>query len=102
VKGQELASFDDVAGKASPEAQPRVATVQAAMTVAATALRERGEGELRFFQLPDAVASYADGRRSVADIREAAYAEYGYAFPVEALLDLFGVLEQGGIMTIAR
>ncbi|WP_240359348.1 M28 family peptidase [Pyxidicoccus trucidator] len=102
VKGQELASFDEVAGKASPEAQPRVAAVQAAMTAAATALRERGEGELRFFQLPDAIASYADGRRSVADIREAAYAEYGYVFPVEALLDLFGVLEQGGIMTRAR
>ncbi|TQF10386.1 M28 family peptidase [Myxococcus llanfairpwllgwyngyllgogerychwyrndrobwllllantysiliogogogochensis] len=102
VKGQELAAFDDVVTKASPETKPRVAAVQAALNDATTALRERGEGELRFYQLPDAIASYADGRRSVADIRDAAYAEYGYVFPVEALLDLFGLLEQGGIMTSAR
>ena len=79
-----------------------MAAVRAAMTAAENALRERGEGELRFFQLPDAITSYADGRRSVADIRDAAYAEYGYAFPVEALVDLFGLLEKGGIMTRAR
>ncbi|NMO13941.1 M28 family peptidase [Pyxidicoccus fallax] len=102
VKGQELASFDDVAGKASPEDKPRLAAVQAAMDAATTALRERGESELRFFQLPDAVASYANGKRSVADIRDAAYAEYGHAFPVEALMDLFGLLERGGVMTRAR
>lgn len=102
VKGQELASFDELAGRASLKDQPQMATVQAAMTAAGTALRERGESELRFYQLPDAIASYADGRRSVADIRDAAYAEYGYAFPVEALVDLFGLLEQGGIMTRAR
>jgi hypothetical protein len=102
VKGQELASFDELASRVGPENQPRVAAVQAVMTAATTALRERGEDELRFFQLPDAVASYADGRRSVADIREAAYAEYGHAFPEEALLELFGLLEQGGIMTRAR
>jgi hypothetical protein len=102
VKGQELASFDELASRVGPENQARVAAVQAVMTAATTALRERGEDELRFFQLPDAVASYADGRRSVADIREAAHAEYGHAFPEEALLDLFGLLEQGGIMTRAR
>jgi hypothetical protein len=102
VKGQELASFDELVERARPEDQPRVAAVQAAMTAAATALREQGESELRFYQLPDAIASYADGRRSVADIRDAAYAEYGHALPVEALLDLFGLLEQGGIMTRVR
>ncbi|HZI13398.1 MAG TPA: M28 family peptidase [Myxococcus sp.] len=102
VKGQELASFDELVGRASPEDQPRVAAVRAAMTAAATALREQGESELRFYQLPDAIASYADGRRSVADIRDAAYAEYGYAVPVEALLDLFGLLERNGIMARAR
>ncbi|XXF79691.1 M28 family peptidase [Myxococcaceae bacterium GXIMD 01537] len=102
VKGQELASFDEVARRAGPEAQPKVAAVQAALTAATIALRERGEGELRFYQLPDAIASYADGKRSVADIRDAAYAEYGHAFPVEALVDLFGLLEQGGIMTSSR
>jgi hypothetical protein len=102
VKGQELASFDELEGKVGPEDKPRVAAVQAVMTAATSALRERGESELRFYQLPDAIASYADGRRSVADIREAAYAEYGHAFPEEALLDLFGLLEKGGIMTRAR
>ncbi|NBD08255.1 M28 family peptidase [Corallococcus silvisoli] len=102
VKGQELASFDELARKAAPEQQPRVAAVQAAITAAETALRERGEGELRFYQLPDALASYADGKRSVADIRDAAYAEYGHVFPVDALVELFGLLEQGGVMTRIR
>ncbi len=102
VKGQELASFDELAGRAAPENQPRVAAVQDAMAAAAKALREQGESELRFYQLPDALASYANGRRSVADIRDAAYAEYGYAFPVEALLELFALLEQGGVMARAR
>ncbi|CAM3388288.1 M28 family peptidase [Corallococcus sp. ZKHCc1 1396] len=102
VKGQELASFDGVARRAGAEAQPRAAVVKAAMTAAATALRARGEGELRFYQLADALASYADGKRSVADIRDAAHAEYGHVFPVEALVELFGLLEQGGVMTRNR
>ncbi|CAM4432511.1 M28 family peptidase [Corallococcus exiguus] len=102
VKGQELASFDDLERSAPPESKARVETVKAAMTTASTALREQGESELRFYQLADALASYADGKRSVADIRDAAHAEYGYVFPVEALLELFGLLEQSGIMTHGR
>ncbi|MBZ4401433.1 M28 family peptidase [Myxococcus faecalis] len=102
VKGKELASFDELAGKVAPADQPRVDAVRAAFRDAASALREQGEGELRFYQLPDAIASYADGRRSVADIRDAAYAEYGYVFPVEGLVDLFALLQQGGIMTSTR
>ncbi|WP_375746424.1 M28 family peptidase [Corallococcus interemptor] len=102
VKGQELASFDELERRAMPGAQPRVDAVKAAMSAAATALREQGESELRFYQLADALASYADGKRSVADIRDAAHAEYGHVFPVEALLELFGLLEQGGVMTRGR
>ncbi|WP_404370614.1 M28 family peptidase [Corallococcus coralloides] len=102
VKGQELASFDELERRAMPGAQPRVDAVKAAMGAAATALREQGESELRFYQLADALASYADGKRSVADIRDAAHAEYGHVFPVEALLELFGLLEQGGVMTRGR
>ncbi|RKI73622.1 M28 family peptidase [Corallococcus sp. AB049A] len=102
VKGQELASFDDLERRASPESKARVDAVNAAMNAAASALREQGESELRFYQLADAVASYADGKRSVADIRDAAYAEYGYVFPVGALVELFTLLEQGGVMTRGR
>ncbi len=102
VKGQELASFDEVAGKAGAEDPARVAAVKAALDAAIAALRDSGESELRFYQLADAVASYANGQRSVADIRDAAYAEYGYVFPVEALVDLFALLEWGGVMTRAR
>ncbi|NOK32246.1 M28 family peptidase [Corallococcus exercitus] len=102
VKGQELASFDELDLHAVPGAQARMDTVKAAMTAAAAALREQGESELRFYQLADAVASYADGKRSVADIRDAAYAEYGHAFSADALVELFALLEQGGIMTRGR
>ncbi|NOK16520.1 M28 family peptidase [Corallococcus carmarthensis] len=102
VKGQELASFDELERRAAPESKARVDTVKAAMTAAATALREQGESELRFYQLADALASYADGKRSVADIRDAAYAEYGHVFPVDALVELFALLEQGGVMTRGR
>jgi hypothetical protein len=102
VKGQELASFDDLERQVAPESKPRAEAVKATMDTAARDLRERGESELRFYQLADAVASYADGKRSVADIRDAAYAEYGYVFTADALLELFGLLEQGGIMTRVR
>ncbi|RKH68118.1 M28 family peptidase [Corallococcus aberystwythensis] len=102
VKGRELASFDELERGVPSESQARADTVKAAMTAAASALREQGESELRFYQLADALASYADGKRSVADIRDAAHAEYGYVFPVDAMLELFGLLEQGGIMTRAR
>ncbi|RJS27414.1 hypothetical protein DRW03_03350 [Corallococcus sp. H22C18031201] len=101
VPGQELTSFDEIAGKANPEAKAQVTAVQDAMTTATQTLRERGQSELRFYELADAIASYANGHRSVADIRDAAYAEYGHAFPVDALLALFEVLEQGGVMTNA-
>ncbi|AGC43853.1 hypothetical protein MYSTI_02537 [Myxococcus stipitatus DSM 14675] len=102
VKGQELTPFDDVASNASPQDKARVETVQAAMNAATVALRERGEDELRFFELADAIASYANGQRSVADIRDAVYAEYGHALPVEALLELFGLMEQRGVMSTVR
>ncbi|MCE9670135.1 M28 family peptidase [Myxococcus stipitatus] len=102
VKGQELAAFDEVSSHLGAEDRPRVAAVEAALAAATVALREQGEGELRFYQLADALASYADGRRSVADIRDAAFAEYGHVFPVEALVELFTLLEHGGVMTRAR
>ncbi|WP_426751551.1 M28 family peptidase [Myxococcus sp. Y35] len=102
VKGQELAAFDEVTGKLGAEDQPRLAAVKAALDAATTALRQSGEGELRFYQLADALASYANGQRSVADIRDAAYAEYGHVFPIEALVDMFVLLERGGVMTRAR
>ncbi|MBF5041939.1 M28 family peptidase [Aggregicoccus sp. 17bor-14] len=102
VKGKEEAAFAEVTEKLPKEEAPRVAAVNAAIDAAIAALRARGEGELRFFEVHEAIASYADGKRSVADIRDALYAEYGYAFPVPALMDLFDVLEKGGVMTQAR
>ncbi|MCP3103664.1 M28 family peptidase [Myxococcus sp. K15C18031901] len=101
VKGQELASFDEVVGRGGAE-DARVGRVQAALTAVAVALREQGESELRFYQGADALASYADGQRSVADIRDAAFAEYGYVIPVEVLIDLFALLERGGVMAPPR
>lgn len=95
VKGQALAAFDEVTSKLSAEDPPRLAAVKTALDAATTALRQSSESELRSYQLADALASYANGQRSVADIRDAAYAEYGHVFPVEALVDLFGLLERG-------
>jgi hypothetical protein len=47
----------------------------------------------------DAPASYADGRRSILDIRDEVAAEYT-SVPVEALETYFRAFEKAGVMTI--
>jgi hypothetical protein len=69
-----------------------------AMAEATQALREPGEGELRVDPFEDALVSYADGARSLLDIRDAVVAEYNYLLPIEAVEDLFTVYKASGLM----
>ena len=57
------------------------------------------ESELRLFGLGDAPAFYADGRRSILDIRVAVTAEYG-PISVEALELYFRAFEKAGVLKI--
>lgn len=63
------------------------------------AMRFLGDSDLRIMGFADAAASYADGRRSILDIRDEIAAEYTYV-PVEALELYFRAFEKAGVMTI--
>jgi hypothetical protein len=49
--------------------------------------------------LPDAPAYYADGKRSILDIRDAVAVEYG-PIAIEALELYFRAFEKAGVMNI--
>ena len=66
---------------------------------AGQAMRLLGASELRIMGFFDAAASYADGRRSILEIRDEVAAEYT-SVPVEALETYFRAFEKAGVMTI--
>ncbi|MDH7444578.1 DUF4910 domain-containing protein [Aquimarina sp. 2201CG14-23] len=59
-------------------------------------LREREVGELRIYDFQNTIVSYTNGKRSLVDIRDAMYAEYGIEIPISIIQDLFEVFIQGG------
>jgi hypothetical protein len=64
-------------------------------------LREKGVSALRLMSMPDAPARYADGKRSILDIRNAVAADYGL-LPVDPLILYFKIFEQAGLMKIVE
>ncbi len=61
-------------------------------------LREREVGELRIYDFQNTIVSYANGKRSLTNIRDAMYAEYGIEIPIPLLEDLFNVFIKAGAM----
>jgi hypothetical protein len=59
----------------------------------------QGETDLRLLSFPDAPAYYADGHRSILDIRNEIAAEYA-PVPAETLETYFRAFETAGVMTI--
>lgn len=98
VSGKERTPYWQAASGGGAENKPRVERLRAAIATASQALREQGEGELRIYQFEDALVSYADGHRSLLEIRDAIVAEYGYVLPLAAVEDLFGVFKASGLM----
>jgi hypothetical protein len=99
IKGKELFNMAYVSRTLAVDTAAQIPKITMALDEAARLLRAKGEGELRMFGLPDAPASYADGKRSILDIRDAVAAEY-VSIPVEALELYFRAFERAGLMTI--
>jgi hypothetical protein len=74
-------------------------TIQEGLTKAEQAMRLQGETDLRLLSFPDAPAHYADGRRSILDIRDEIAAEYA-PIPAETMEAYFRAFETTGVMTI--
>jgi hypothetical protein len=64
-------------------------------------LQKQGVSSLRLMGMADAAARYADGKRSILDIRNAFAADYGL-MSVEALVLYFQAFEKAGVMKILR
>lgn len=62
-------------------------------------MRSLGASDLRIMGFADAAASYANGRRSILDIRDEIAAEYTYV-PAEALELYFRAFVKAGVMTM--
>lgn len=98
-KGMELYSVNYALRKAGQEAPLK--EVQAMIVQAIRRLQEKGTSELRLMSLPDAAARYADGKRSILDIRNAVASEYEL-LPVDGLIRYFRVFEKAGLMKIVE
>jgi len=98
-KGKELFNLEYVTRTLARDPAVQIPKIQAALDEAGRLLRTRGESELRLFGLPDAAAYYADGKRSILDIRDAVAVEYA-PIAIEALELYFQAFEKAGLMNI--
>lgn len=99
VKGKELMSYYEVRGQMMKTNQSATAALEGEVRKVMTELRERETDELRIYDFFNAMASYADGRRNLIEIRNAIYAEYDALFTMSSLETLFKSFEVGGGVT---
>jgi hypothetical protein len=85
--------------KLKASSAPQLKTIQDGLEKAEQAMRSHGETDLRLLSFPDAPAYYADGHRSILDIRDEIAAEYT-PVPAEILDSYFRAFETAGVMTI--
>ncbi|MEK6571381.1 MAG: hypothetical protein AABZ61_08435, partial [Bacteroidota bacterium] len=100
-KDQQLLGIQYVSEKLAADTTLKLQTVYTSFGRAANALREEGADELLIWSLYDAAAYYADGQRSLLDIRNAVAAEYT-KIPIEAIELYFRAFEKAGVMTIVQ
>ncbi len=98
-KGMDLYNINYAVRKAGKDAPLK--EVRAMINQAIGRLQEKGISSLRLMSMPDAASHYADGKRSILEIRNAVAADYGL-LPVDALILYFKVFEQAGLMTIVE
>ncbi len=101
VKSKELMSYYEVRGAMIKTNQTAATALEKEFAQMMTALRERETEELRIYDFYNAVASYANGRRNLIDIRNAIHAEYDALFTLASLETLFKSFELSGGMTIS-
>jgi hypothetical protein len=98
-KGKELVSVTYVTHALGKDPAAQIAKIQAALDETTRRLREQGESELRLMGLPDAPAYYADGKRSVLEIRDAIAVEYA-PITLEMMELYFRAFEKAGVMRL--
>jgi hypothetical protein len=98
-KGKELFNLSYVTRTLDKDPTVEIPKIEAALDEASQVLRAQGESELRLFGLPDAAAYYADGKRSILEIRDAVAAEYA-PIAIEVLELYFRAFEKAGLMMI--
>jgi len=94
-----LLGTEFVFGRLSEAALAGMKSMHEEFDRAEQAMRFLGASDLRIMGFSDAAASYADGRRSILEIRDEIAAEYT-SVPVEALEIYFRAFEKAGVMTI--
>ncbi len=99
AKGKHLYNINYAVQKAGKDAP--LQKVQGMIVQAIGRLQEKGVSALRLMSLPDAPSHYADGKRSILDIRNAVAADYG-PLPVDGLIQYFRVFEKAGLMEIVE
>lgn len=98
-KGKELHNLEFVARTLAKDEAAQIPKIRKAVEEAVEKMQDRGEGELRLDGFADAAAFYADGRRSILEIRDAVAAEYA-PLSVETLELYFRAFEKAGVMKI--
>ncbi len=98
-KGKELFNLSYVTRTLAKDSTAQIQKITAALEETTQRLRTQGESELRLFGIPDAAASYANGKRSLLEIRDAVAAEYA-PIAIEALELYFRAFEKAGVMKI--
>jgi hypothetical protein len=100
-KGKELFNLSYVGRTLAEDPTAQIPKITAAMEDIKQSFQAKGESELRLMGLPDAPAFYADGKRSVLEIRDAVAAEYA-TISLEILLLYFRAFERAGVMKIGE
>ncbi len=98
-RGKELLNLSYVARILDKDPDAQIPKITAALEEATRHLRAQGESELRLFGVRDAPASYADGKRSILEIRDAVAAEYT-PISIEVLELYFRAFENARVMKI--
>jgi len=99
-KGKELYNISYAARKSAGDTT-LLKQLGAALNQAVTNLRQKGVSSLRLMGMPDAAAHYANGKRSILEIRDAFAADYG-SMDVEALMLYFQAFERAGVMKMVQ
>ncbi|MGE5357827.1 MAG: M28 family peptidase, partial [Bacteroidales bacterium] len=101
VPGKRLTDINGALSKVMATGDPAVQLqkIQGALGAAMSTMRGRGESELRIMGLPNAPATWVDGKRSLLEIRDALGVEYA-PMPVDGLEAYFRAFEKAGAMKI--
>ena len=100
-KGKELYSINSVAVQLLRDTTAQVPKVARALNGVGAWMKAEGISDLRIMGMPDAAAYYADGQRSIRDIRDAFSVEYG-PIDTDALILYFRLFEKAGVMKIRQ